>query len=157
MSTKLIELEDGTLVMVEVPEDEARPISGGAADRVSGSFDQIKPLLKRACKPVAEVFKELNREMEVEDRLKLRLKEPGTFITPVMQGLPFLGFRIFPGLVRLKRENLLRFQRKMRRNEKAFESGRMDEDAMVRSAMSLLGHTSHAQTHTARKRLFYGE
>ena len=66
MSTKLIELEDGTLVMVEVPEDEARPISGGAADRVSESFDQIKPLLKRACKPVAEVFKELNREMEVD-------------------------------------------------------------------------------------------
>lgn len=65
MNTKLIELEDGTLVMVEVSEDEARPISGGVADKVAASFDKIKPLLKNACKPVAEVFRELNREMEV--------------------------------------------------------------------------------------------
>ena len=66
MGTKLIELEDGTLVMVEVSEDEARQISGGAADKVAESFDQIKPLLKRACKPVSEIFKELNRDMEVD-------------------------------------------------------------------------------------------
>ena len=66
MSEKLIELEDGVFVMVEVSEDEARPISGGAADRVASSFDKIKPILKSACKPVAEVFRELNREMEVD-------------------------------------------------------------------------------------------
>jgi hypothetical protein len=65
VNTKLIELEDGTLVMVDVSENEARPISGGAADRVAASFDKIKPILKNACKPVSEVFKELNREMEV--------------------------------------------------------------------------------------------
>lgn len=93
----------------------------------------------------------------LQDRLKLRLKDPGTFIAPVSQGLPFLGFRIFPNLVRLKRENLLRFQRKMRKNEKAFADGRMDEDAMIRSAMSLLGHACHANTHAARKRFFYGD
>lgn len=66
MSEKLIELEEGILVMVEVSEEEARPISGGAADRVASSFDRIKPILKSACKPVAEVFRELNREMEVD-------------------------------------------------------------------------------------------
>lgn len=66
MSTKLIELEDGTLVMVDVTEDEARPISGGAADRVAATFDKIKPILRSACKPVSEVFKELSREMEVD-------------------------------------------------------------------------------------------
>lgn len=93
----------------------------------------------------------------LETRLKLRLKDPGTFIAPVMQGLPFLGFRIFPNLIRLKRENLLRFQRKMRTNEKAVAEGRMDEDAMIRSAMSLLGHVGHANTHAARARFFYGD
>jgi hypothetical protein len=66
LSEKLIELEEGILVMVEVSEEEARPISGGAADRVASSFDRIKPILKSACKPVAEVFRELNREMEVD-------------------------------------------------------------------------------------------
>lgn len=66
MSHKLIELADGTLVMVEVPEDEARPISGGAADRVSTSFEKIKPLLMNICQPVSKVFRQLNRDMEVD-------------------------------------------------------------------------------------------
>jgi len=66
MSEKLIELEDGVLVEVEVSDEEAQTISGGAADRVAASFDRIKPILKSACKPVSEVFKELSREMEVD-------------------------------------------------------------------------------------------
>ncbi len=106
-----------------------------------------------------ETLHRLRAEMEtfLEDRLKLRLKEPGTFIAPIRQGLPFLGFRIFPNLVRLRREGLLRFQRKMRKNEKAFAEGRMDEDAMIRSAQSLLGHVRHADTHAVRERFFYPE
>lgn len=66
MSHKLIELQDGTLVMVEVPEDEARPISGGAADRVSTSFETIKPVLMNICQPVSKVFRQLHRDMEVD-------------------------------------------------------------------------------------------
>ena len=67
MATKLIELEDGTLV-----------------------------------------------EVEVSENLKLQLKKKATFIAPVMQGIPFLGFRIFPGIIRLKHDTLVRFKRKFR-------------------------------------------
>lgn len=41
MATKLIELEDGTLVEVEVPGNEVQPISGGFADKVGATFDKI--------------------------------------------------------------------------------------------------------------------
>lgn len=34
MPSKLIELQDGILIEAEVPENEVRPISGGAADKV---------------------------------------------------------------------------------------------------------------------------
>ena len=66
MSTKLIELEDGMLVEIEVPEDQAQQISGGFADKVSSSLERIKPLLVRACKPVAEAWKELDKEVQIE-------------------------------------------------------------------------------------------
>ncbi|MEE4357010.1 MAG: CU044_2847 family protein [Desulfococcaceae bacterium] len=66
MPTKLIELEDGTLVEVEVSEDQAQQISGGFADKVASSFDKIRPLLLNICKPVNETWKELSKEMFIE-------------------------------------------------------------------------------------------
>ena len=66
MPTKLIELEDGTLVEVNVPKDQAQQISGGFADKVSSTFDKIRPVLLKICKPVSETFKEVNEEMDIE-------------------------------------------------------------------------------------------
>ena len=67
MANKLIELADGTLVEVEVPENQAQPISGGAADKIKdATIDKIKPILLKACKPIAEVWRELNKDMYIE-------------------------------------------------------------------------------------------
>lgn len=66
MTSKLIELEDGTLIEVEVPEDEAQQISSKFADRVSTTFDKIKPILVKTCRPIAAAWKEINQEMPIE-------------------------------------------------------------------------------------------
>ena len=66
MATKLIELEDGTLVEVEVPEDQAKQISGSTADRVNTTFNKIKPILVNTCRPIAAAWQELNQEMQIE-------------------------------------------------------------------------------------------
>lgn len=66
MATKLIQLEDGILVEVEVPPEQAQPISGGAADRVSATFDQIRPILVKACRPIAAAWKEISQDMNIE-------------------------------------------------------------------------------------------
>jgi hypothetical protein len=66
MTTKLIQLEDGTLVEIEVPVDQAQPISGGFADRVNATFDKIQPLLVKTCRPIAAAWKEINQEMSIE-------------------------------------------------------------------------------------------
>ena len=65
MPTKLIEL-DGALVEVEVSPDEARQISGGLADKVSGTFDKIKPMLVKACRPIVAAWQEINQDMDIE-------------------------------------------------------------------------------------------
>lgn len=66
MQSKLIELEDGTLVEVEVAGNEVQEISGGIADKVSATFDKIKPILINTCNPIISAWKELNKEMNVE-------------------------------------------------------------------------------------------
>ena len=66
MATKLIELEDGMLVEVEANEDDAQQISSRAAEAVSSSFNKIKPLLKKAVQPIAEIWKELDQDVAIE-------------------------------------------------------------------------------------------
>lgn len=66
MATKLIQLDDSTLVEVEVPTDQVQPISSGFADKVDATFEQIRPLLVRTCRPIADAWKELNHEVNIE-------------------------------------------------------------------------------------------
>lgn len=66
MATKLIQLNDGTLVEVEVMPGEAQPISGGFADRVGATFDKIQPILITVCRPIADAWNEINQEMNIE-------------------------------------------------------------------------------------------
>jgi len=65
MNTKLIEMDDGTLIEVQASEDDIAQISGGAADRVDASIDKIKPLLLSACRPIAAVWNELTEEVDI--------------------------------------------------------------------------------------------
>lgn len=66
MATKLIELEDGTLVEVEVQGEQVQQISGGFAEKVSSTFDKIQPLLVKTCRPIAAAWDELSKEMNIE-------------------------------------------------------------------------------------------
>ena len=66
MSTKLIQLDDGTLVEVEVSEDQAHQISGGFAEKVGSNLEKIKPLLVKKCCPVVEAWQEINGATDID-------------------------------------------------------------------------------------------
>lgn len=67
MPTKLIQLEDGTLVEVEVPPNQVSQVSGGVIKQVNNTFDVIKPLLIKVCRPVAAAWNEINQDMNIEE------------------------------------------------------------------------------------------
>ena len=90
------------------------------------------------------------------ERLDLRVKDGSVVVAPCAEGLPFLGFRVFPGVTRLDRRGWRRFRQGIIRNERAFEEGTMDEDALVRSSASLVGHVMHADTRNLRAGFFSG-
>ena len=66
MASKLIELDDGVLVEVDAEENEAKQISSGAIEAVNSSFAKIKPILKKAVQPIAEVWQELDQDVAIE-------------------------------------------------------------------------------------------
>ncbi|MCI5163268.1 MAG: hypothetical protein D3917_14865 [Candidatus Electrothrix sp. AX5] len=67
MPNQLIELEDGLLVEVEVPQNQVNQISGGIPEQVSKAIDTVRPVLLKACRPVVAVWNELNQEMSIDN------------------------------------------------------------------------------------------
>lgn len=66
MTTKLIKLNDGTLVEVESKPDESQMISSSIAEKVDSSIEKIQPLLIKACTPVVAAWKELSSLANIE-------------------------------------------------------------------------------------------
>lgn len=92
----------------------------------------------------------------LSETLRLQLKEKGCFIAPCGSGVPFLGFRIFPGIIRMRNENKRRWLKKLRLKVKAFELGLIDEEKYTASLRSMTEHIKLANTYHFRRKIFYG-
>ena len=90
----------------------------------------------------------------VRGTLRLQLKEKALLLSPVMQGVPFLGFRVFPHLVRLQRSKWVRFTREVRKLENLYLQGSICEQELADRVSSMLSHIQHADTYNARKTYF---
>ncbi len=86
--------------------------------------------------------------------LKLKVKDRATVVAPVTEGIPWLGFRVFPGITRIDRHGRKRFGRKITRSIKSANSGYLHEDIEVAAAASLCGHLAQASTLRLRQEIF---
>lgn len=86
--------------------------------------------------------------------LRLELKSQATLLAPCWQGIPFLGFRVFPGVIKIKRENWRRFQKKFQKRQRQFASREIDASDFTRSIASLIGYLRHGDTWWLRKQFF---
>lgn len=108
-------------------------------------FSEDKAALQEAA-GVVETF--------LRDRLLLDVREGSVILAPVTEGLPFLGFRTFPGLLRIDRRGWRRFVRRIERREREYLCGDIDERTLVSSAASLLGHVRSGDTRNLRAAYF---
>ncbi len=92
----------------------------------------------------------------LHDILRLGLKDEVVRIAPITQGIPFLGFRIFPGLIRLEGKKWARFRRRVRALEARYDCAMIDEATLACSVASMIGHVIHADSLTARRAFFAG-
>ena len=90
------------------------------------------------------------------DQLKLELKEKIVRIAPVSEGLPFLGYRVFKGVIRLQRANLTRFRKKVTKLEGRYLKGKIEQEDLINGVRSVVAHISHANTKNLRNAVFFG-
>ena len=74
------------------------------------------------------------------DKLLLQLKPSGIWINRSALGLSFLGMRIYPALLRVRKENLKRCKKRMLNKISIWRQGRISEESMRDSLVSSTGH-----------------
>ena len=97
------------------------------------------------CALWADTTKELQEELSrIEDflssKLELRLKA-SPYINRADHGLDFLGCRVYPTHLVLNPRSRVRFRRKLRGLEDAYESGRVDEATLQQRGTALVAFT----------------
>lgn len=84
-------------------------------------------------------------------RERLALATKPECLNRVAAGVPFLGFRVFPGQTLLRPASRRRFRRKMARLWGDFESGEIGEKEFGKRAETLSAHIAHAGTKGFRR------
>jgi RNA-directed DNA polymerase len=86
--------------------------------------------------------------------LRLRLHERKCVVFPTETGVDFVGFRVYPTHLRLRRDNVRRFVRRMRRLQASYQRGEIDLGRVHASIQSWIAHSGYANTYRLRQRLF---
>ena len=89
-------------------------------------------------------------ERYLKENLRLSIKAGELLLAPVSQGLPFLGFRIFPGVIRINRKGWRRFRRKVMMRNGQLLKCEIEYEGWHRSVASLVGHMQQANTRNLR-------
>jgi len=68
MAQKLIELDNGLMMEVDIPQREIEMISGGGdmVERVNGSLSMVETILKKSVEPIVNVYDAINQKIMVE-------------------------------------------------------------------------------------------
>jgi len=85
--------------------------------------------------------------------LRLTLHEGSSTVYPVRNGIPFLGWRIFPDHRRLLRRNGVAFQRRYRRLRRAYARGEVSAERVAQAVQGWIAHVQHGQTWGLRRAL----
>jgi RNA-directed DNA polymerase len=88
------------------------------------------------------------------ERLRLCLHPKKTLIFPVRIGTGFLGYRISPTSIRIDKDNIRRFVKRMQQHRKNYERGRLALHHLHASVQAWVAHASHADSYRLRENLF---
>jgi hypothetical protein len=86
-------------------------------------------------------------------RLRLTI-HAGAHPRPVTEGLPFLGFTVYPHRRRLKRRKGIHFARKLRMLSAQYQGGELPLSALTARVRCWASHASHGNTVGLRKAIF---
>lgn len=86
--------------------------------------------------------------------LRLRLHPDKSQIFPVEQGTDFLGYRIFTTHRLIRKSNVKRFRRRLRKYQRDYATGQLIWQEVNQRVQSWLGHAGWANSYYLRKEIF---
>ena len=89
------------------------------------------------------------------EQLRLQVHSGKTQVSPANCGITFLGQRIWSTHRRLRRENVVRMKRRIKKNYYAYREGEMHRDNFELRLNSWLGHAGQANTRRLRKKILH--
>lgn len=87
-------------------------------------------------------------------RFRLRVHTAKTQIAPVTNGIPWLGFVVYPTHRRLKRRNVVRFRRRLQRNITAYRQDVITFAELDAAVQGWINHVRYGDTWGLRQHLF---
>jgi RNA-directed DNA polymerase len=84
-------------------------------------------------------------------RLRLTLHERSAHVRPVSDGIPFLGFSVFPTHCRLKRRKGIAYRRHLKKLIAAYQAGDITFDNVDASIQGWVNHVRYGDTFGLRK------
>jgi retron-type reverse transcriptase len=88
------------------------------------------------------------------DTLRLELRPP--CLQRCSTGMTFLGYRVYPGHVRLASRSRKRFRRKLTQDHENYTAGRWSEEQTARHVEPLLAFVRRAESESFRRRILEG-
>lgn len=86
--------------------------------------------------------------------LRLRLHENKSRVFRTTDGVDFLGYRIYPDYVRVRKSIVKRYRRKLRQMAEVYKAGNIRIPEINNSIQSWIGHVKHADSYQLRKEIF---
>lgn len=100
----------------------------------------------------------LTKERDIETFLedyRLKLKPGGVTLYPTQHGFPFLGYRLLPYAVLVKREIILRLTRRITKKWKLLDCSLIELDSILASFFATIGHFMQADSCNLQCKLFF--
>jgi len=95
----------------------------------------------------------LDQIKEFAAGLRLKLHQDKSVIFPVTQGIPFLGYRVFPDHRLLGKANIKVMKRRLQKMQRAFAATELPVEKITERIRCWIAHAEHADTFQLRGRL----
>ena len=87
-------------------------------------------------------------------QLRFKIHPIKSQLLETRHGPTFLGFRIFPSHIRVRRDNLKRGRKRLRRLQQDHAAGKIEPQKIAQSVQSWFAHLQHGDTWQLRQRIF---
>ncbi len=87
----------------------------------------------------------------LQEHLNLSLHPDKSKIYDLKQGVPFLGFRMFPNHRLVRNSNLRKFDKKLKREQGLYQEEQISREKVVEHIEGWMAYAKHANTYACRK------